>query len=95
MDTDETVQFCVIEVVCTGSSKGIKRDERGMRFDAYGIPIWSHVIPVVENFIYDGNIEEYNQLTDPIHLSDGAWLTHYKMGNFGESVFVRILPPRN
>ena len=95
VDTDETVEFCSIEVVRTGSSKGVKREERGMRFDANRVPIWSHVIPVVEYFIYEGNAEEYTQLTHPIRLTDGAWLTHYKMGERGESVFVRILPPRN
>ena len=95
MDTDETVEFCIVEIVRTGSSKGLKRGERGMRFDATGIPIWSHVIPVVEAFIYEGNVEEYNQLTHPIRLTDGAWMTHYKISHLGESVFVRILPSRN
>jgi hypothetical protein len=94
MDTDESIKFCMIEIVRTGSHRGVKRDERGMRFDSAGIPIWSHVIPVVENFVYEGNVEEYNPLSKPIYMANGAWLTHYKMMKSGESVFVRILPPR-
>ena len=92
MESDESLEFRTIEIVRTCSSRGVKRGERGMRFDATGVPIWSHVIPVVEAFIYEGNVDHYNILTTPILLTDGAWLTHYKMSHLGESVFVRILP---
>jgi len=92
MESGESIHVRTIEIVYSGSSKGIKCCERELLFDSNGVPVWSQVIPVVENYIYEKGVESYNQLTTPVLLSNGCWLTHYRMGDSGESVFVRILP---
>lgn len=93
MESDETVVCCTLEIVRIGTSEGVTRCERWVRFDASGVPIWDHAYDVIGNWLYARGVETYSELLPPLLGHNRHWVTHY-ITRDGETVrFVRLVPP--
>ena len=93
MESDETVLYCTLEIVRLGTSEGVTRCERWVRFDASGVPIWDHAYGVIDGWLYQRGVDNYTAVYRPLLDYNGHWLTHF-ITRDGETVrLVRLIPP--